>query len=143
MFKILKFGVVFLLLLSSLQISQAFVPAIADTSSASDHAPIGVMVDHRHKKGEVMVSYRYMRMNMDGSRIGTDPVTPEQIATTVPNRFFGTPGQPPTRIGDDRGHTDSGGARHDRWLPMKPRHKETGSGAASMEMSRRAQWLLQ
>jgi hypothetical protein len=29
------------------------------------HAPIGVMADHTHAKGEVMLSYRYMRMGMD------------------------------------------------------------------------------
>ncbi|MEO0321108.1 MAG: transporter, partial [Pseudomonadota bacterium] len=63
---------------------------------ASDHAPIGVMADHRHKKGEVMTSYRYMRMVMDGSRDGTTPLSPEEIATSTPNPFFGAPGQPPT-----------------------------------------------
>ena len=64
--------------------------------SAIDHAPIGVMGDHYHKAGEVMFSYRFMRMSMEGNRIGTDEVPPEQIATTVPNRFFGRPMQPPT-----------------------------------------------
>lgn len=63
---------------------------------AIDHAPIGVMADHRHKSGEWMVSYRYMTMDMDGSRDGTRSLIPDQIASTVPNRFFGTPGQPPT-----------------------------------------------
>lgn len=63
---------------------------------ATDHAPIGVMADHRHKKGEVMLSFRYMNMNMDGSRIGTDSITPEETATQVSNPFSGTPGQPPT-----------------------------------------------
>ena len=63
---------------------------------AIDHAPIGVMADHRHKAGEWMVSYRYMTMDMDGSRDGTNSLTQDQIATTVPNRFFGAPGQPPT-----------------------------------------------
>ncbi len=63
---------------------------------AMDHAPIGVMADHRHKKGEKMLSYRYMTMDMDGSRNGTNSLTPDQIATTIPNRFFGNPGQPPT-----------------------------------------------
>lgn len=61
-----------------------------------DHAPIGVMGDHRHGKGEWMISYRFMHMDMAGIQIGTDSVTPEQVATTVPNRFFGNPGQPPT-----------------------------------------------
>lgn len=60
------------------------------------HAPIGVMGDHIHKAGEVMFSYRFMRMDMEGNRDGTSDVSPETIVTTVPNRFFGTPGQPPT-----------------------------------------------
>lgn len=64
--------------------------------NALDHAPIGVMGDHRHGRGEVMISYRFMHMDMAGIQIGTDDVTPEQVATTVPNRFFGAPGQPPT-----------------------------------------------
>ena len=63
---------------------------------ADDHAPIGVMADHTHKAGEVMLSYRYGVMTMDGNRIGTDSVSPETIATTVPNRFAGRMGQPPT-----------------------------------------------
>ena len=37
-------------------------------SSPSGHAPIGVMGDHTHAKGELMFSYRYMRMGMDGLR---------------------------------------------------------------------------
>lgn len=53
---------------------------------ADGHAPIGVMGDHMHKAGEWMLSYRFMRMGMEGNRIGTDEVSPEQIATTVPNR---------------------------------------------------------
>ena len=63
---------------------------------ADGHAPIGIMGDHLHKKGEWMLSYRYMHMDMDGSRIGTKKVSPQTIATTVPNRFFGQPMQPPT-----------------------------------------------
>ncbi len=63
---------------------------------ADSHAPIGVMGDHLHEKGEWMVSYRFMRMEMGDARIGDDKVSPETIATTVPNRFFGVPGQPPT-----------------------------------------------
>ncbi|MEM9175176.1 MAG: transporter [Myxococcota bacterium] len=34
----------------------------------SGHAPIGVMGDHTHAPGELMFSYRYMRMGMDGLR---------------------------------------------------------------------------
>lgn len=61
-----------------------------------DHAPIGVMGDHAHKAGEWMLSYRFMRMNMSDNRIGTDSISPDSIVTTVPNRFFGMPGQPPS-----------------------------------------------
>ncbi len=75
----------------------ASTPALADGATiAKDHAPIGVMGDHMHEAGEVMFSYRFMRMDMEGSRIGDDPVSPEEIVTTVPNRFFGAPMQPPT-----------------------------------------------
>ena len=63
---------------------------------ADGHAPIGVMGDHMHKAGEWMLSYRFMRMDMEGNRIGTDSVSPDVVATTVPNIFFGAPGQPPT-----------------------------------------------
>lgn len=63
---------------------------------ADGHAPIGVMGEHRHKTGEVMLSYRFMHMDMQGNLIGDDNVSPATIATTVPNRFFGAPGQPPT-----------------------------------------------
>lgn len=73
-------------------------PALADEGhiNALDHAPIGVMGDHRHAKGEWMVSYRLMHMDMGGVQIGTESVSPDTVATTVPNRFFGNPGQPPT-----------------------------------------------
>jgi len=63
---------------------------------ADAHAPIGVMGDHRHHEGELMLSYRYMRMQMEGNLIGQDSVSPNTIVTTVPNRFFGMPMQPPT-----------------------------------------------
>lgn len=63
---------------------------------ADSHAPIGVMGDHMHGKGEWMFSYRFMRMHMEDNRNGTNSLSPEEIVTTVPNRFFGTPGQPPT-----------------------------------------------
>jgi len=71
--------------------------AVADGMlRAADHAPIGVMGDHRHKLGEFMLSYRFMHMDMDGNRIGDNDVSPETIATTVANRFFGQAMQPPT-----------------------------------------------
>ncbi|MEC9283173.1 MAG: hypothetical protein VX642_10700, partial [Bdellovibrionota bacterium] len=36
------------------------------------HAPIGVMADHSHNKGEMMASYRLMQMDMDGIINGSD-----------------------------------------------------------------------
>ena len=87
---------------TALLCAQSLLPAHAhegdggNITYATDHAPIGVMVDHRHGEGEWMVSYRFMHMMMEGNRIGTDPISPEDIATTIPNRFFGAPMQPPT-----------------------------------------------
>lgn len=63
---------------------------------ADSHAPIGVMGEHMHKKGEWMVSYRFAHMDMGGNRAGTQKVSPEEIVTTTPNPFFGAPMQPPT-----------------------------------------------
>ena len=63
---------------------------------ADDHAPIGVMGDHYHEAGALMLSYRFMSMPMGENLVDTDTVTAEEIATSVANRFFGSPGQPPT-----------------------------------------------
>lgn len=48
------------------------------TSLADDHAPIGVMGDHAHKTGELMLSYRYKSMKMEGLRNGTDSISTQQ-----------------------------------------------------------------
>ncbi|MDT0685759.1 transporter [Autumnicola psychrophila] len=46
------------------------------TASRPDgHAPISVMADHVHHKGEWMFSYRFMSMNMKGLHSGTDEVS--------------------------------------------------------------------
>ncbi|MGB0719820.1 MAG: transporter [Bdellovibrionales bacterium] len=58
--------------------------------------PISIMGGHTHGPGSVMFSYRYARMDMGGNRDGTRSLSPEEIATTIPNRFAGTPGQPAT-----------------------------------------------
>ncbi len=39
------------------------------------HAPISIMGDHYHKKGEFMTSYRYMPMWMEGSLSSSDDVS--------------------------------------------------------------------
>lgn len=64
--------------------------------NAADHAPIGVMGDHVHDKGEWMLSYRFRHMEMEGNRMGVDTIAPDTIVTSIPNRFFGRPMQPPT-----------------------------------------------
>ena len=43
------------------------------------HAPIGVMGDHLHEAGEFMLSYRFMRMRMDGSLDGTRRVSNQDV----------------------------------------------------------------
>ena len=65
-------------------------------SGVADHAPIGVMGDHVHDQDEFMLSYRFMHMDMQGNRTGTDSIDADTIAMTVPNRFFGRPMQPST-----------------------------------------------
>ncbi len=48
------------------------------TSTRPDsHAPLGVMGDHAHGAGELMFSYRFMGMAMDGLLDGTDTVSTE------------------------------------------------------------------
>jgi hypothetical protein len=37
-----------------------------DSKRADSHAPISVMGDHTHAEGEMMVSYRFMQMQMEG-----------------------------------------------------------------------------
>lgn len=53
-------------------------------SYGSDHAPIGVMGDHMHQKGEWMVSYRRSFMQMDNLRDGTDSISVAQAIAMRP-----------------------------------------------------------
>ncbi len=55
------------------------------------HAPPGVTGADLMMPGKLMFSYRYMRMEMDDNRIGTDEASPEKIVTTVRNRFAPPP----------------------------------------------------
>ncbi len=50
-------------------------------------APIGVMGNHTHEKGEWMFSYRFMTMEMEGSRDGNSSVSSGNIVTSEANRF--------------------------------------------------------
>jgi len=48
------------------------------------HAPIGVMGDHTHNAGEFMFSYRYMYMDMNDNRIGTNKVSNQKVLEDFP-----------------------------------------------------------
>lgn len=54
------------------------------SSRADAHAPIGVMADHVHKRGEWMLSYRYMNMKMEGNRQGADRLTTDEVLAIFP-----------------------------------------------------------
>ena len=43
------------------------------------YAPVGVMGDHMHEQGEWMVSYRFMRMDMDETYVGDDKVSTARV----------------------------------------------------------------
>ena len=44
---------------------------VASTTRPDSHAPLGVMGDHAHSAGELMFSYRFLGLAMDGLRDGT------------------------------------------------------------------------
>ena len=46
---------------------------------ADAHAPIGVMGDHLHPKGGLMISYRHMNMFMDGNRDGSNLIDDSEV----------------------------------------------------------------
>ena len=56
------------------------------------HAPIGVMGDHSHKKGEIMFSYRYMRMEMSGLRDAKHDISrSDAVSSTGSYKFMNAP----------------------------------------------------
>ena len=61
----------------------------SDGVRADTHAPIGVMADHMHEAGEWMLSYRFMRMEMEGNRQGHNRISPEEIVTSESNPHDG------------------------------------------------------
>lgn len=58
-----------------------------DMSAHANHthitAPIGVMGSHLHEKGDWMISYRAMHMEMSDMRNGTSNLSPEDIASNA------------------------------------------------------------
>ncbi|RKU15563.1 hypothetical protein C6503_13735 [Candidatus Poribacteria bacterium] len=57
----------------------AWTSADPPKSRPDSHAPIGVMGDHGHKTGEVMLSYRFMTMDMQGLQSGTTTVETAEV----------------------------------------------------------------
>ena len=72
------FGVAFLTC-ASLAHAQEWSPSRVDS-----HAPIGVMGDHVHEAGEVMLSFRAMHMRMDGNRSDGAQKTVDEVLVDYP-----------------------------------------------------------
>ena len=88
--------------LSPLILSLGFLASLQgqgfDTGRPDGHAPIGVMGDHTHEQGEVMLSYRYMRMGRAGSRNGTDGLSVAEIVAPTGHNFRVTPTAMPMKM---------------------------------------------
>lgn len=54
---------------------------------ADSHAPIGVMGDHMHQKGEWMVAYRFMTMDMEGNIRDGQDLSPREVATSTSHPY--------------------------------------------------------
>ena len=63
-------------------------------SSATGHAPIGVMGDHYHKINERMISIRYSAMQMKGNILHNNSISDQEIITSQINPFASMPGAP-------------------------------------------------
>ena len=63
--------------------SNAYSNPNHNTTQAITHAPIGVMGDHLHAKGEFMFSYRLMNMEMSGNLQGSDSISDDEIVTSI------------------------------------------------------------
>ena len=64
----------------SLQILFLLVFSISALGSqAIGHAPIGVMADHMHKKGESMISLRVSYMKMKGNSLDGNSISDDEI----------------------------------------------------------------
>jgi hypothetical protein len=73
-------------------LAAVLIPVLSHADGAprpDSHAPIGVMGEHMHAAGETMLSYRYMRMRMDGNRDGTSRESTADVLADP--RFLVTP----------------------------------------------------
>ncbi|MEL6905105.1 MAG: transporter, partial [Planctomycetota bacterium] len=63
----------------------------SNVSRPDGHAPIGVMGDHLHRAGEWMLSFRSMRMDMDGNRDGNSRVSSAEVVSPSGFGFMVSP----------------------------------------------------
>ena len=62
------------------------------------HAPISVMGDHTHSKGDFMVSYRYMAMNMEDILVEDKEVNPERLLKPNDGKYLVAPTKMPMEM---------------------------------------------
>ena len=73
--------------LTLLSASPTLLADAPDSFTPDSHAPVGIMGDHRHRTGEIMLSYRYMSMDMEDNLAGDNSISPAQIVSTLTNPF--------------------------------------------------------
>ena len=73
---------------------------------ADTHAPYSIMADHYHKKNEIMLSYRWMSMQMDGYISGSSDAS----------YFF--LGRATNNIASPGPHNNASVAKVDCWPPV-------------------------
>jgi len=62
-----------------------------DHAAHATGGPIGVMGEHLHPKGDWMVSYRFMRMDMEGNLRGNDSISISEIISPTGENFLVVP----------------------------------------------------
>ncbi|MFD2566669.1 transporter [Pseudotenacibaculum haliotis] len=67
-------------------------------SRPDGHAPISVMGDHYHGKGELMFSYRYMYMNMEGLKAGSNNIDAQDVLIPNGGSYMVSPTQMPMNM---------------------------------------------
>ena len=67
------------MLVSSILYAQGMEEATSHTHHQHSEAPIGVMGGHIHSKGDLMFTYRYMTMHMDGNRDGKERLSNSEV----------------------------------------------------------------
>ena len=63
--------------------SAAIADGIGMVGRPDGHAPIGVMGDHLHKRGDWMLAYRFAFIDMDGNRDGSNRVSDDGVLFPV------------------------------------------------------------